>query len=345
MTCMVVAEISANHLGSFNRACAIVDAAQTAGAHAVKLQTWTPGTMVLDPALVIAEGPWAGQNMAALYDQNILPWKAQAAVFEYAKAVGIECFASVFDHDALTFLQGLGCPRYKIASFELCDLPLIRAVAATGKPIILSTGMAWKQDINDAVDTARRAGAKDITLLKCTSAYPTPPSQANLATMTSMGRTWDVKVGLSDHTQGIGVAVAAAAIGATMIEKHVTLARADGGPDAAFSLEPRELARLVEEVARVEGCMGTGLAYGPTADEKAHVELRRSLHFAADLPAGATVERQHVCTARPARGLAPRLLGDVVGAKTTAAVHRGQPVSYQVIERKPRIAPLQPVAT
>ena len=338
MTCKVVAEISANHLGSFNRACNIVDAAKAAGAHAVKLQTWATGTMVLDPTLVVGGGPWAGQHMADIYDTGLLPWKTQAEVFRYAKAIGIECFASVFDLEALQYLELLDCPRYKIASFELVDLPLIRAVAATGKPIILSTGMAYKEEITDAVETARRAGAKDITLLKCTSAYPTPPDQANLATMASMARLWDVKAGLSDHTQGIGVAVAAAALGASMIEKHVTMARADGGPDATFSIEPRELARLVEEVARAEHCMGSAAAYGPTHDEKPHVALRRSLHFATDLAAGTTIGRAHVCTARPANGLPPRLLGSVVGAKTTADVHRGDPVSYRVIERQMRVA-------
>ena len=329
----IVAELSANHLGSFNRACAIVDAAKAAGAAAVKLQTWTPGTMVLDPEARITGGRWDGLNMAELYAEAQLPWKAQEAVFEYARAHSIECFSSVFDTGALAFLEGLRCPRYKIASFELVDLPLIRAVAATRKPIILSTGMAYKGEIDEAVHAARSAGATDITLLRCTSAYPADASEANLATMVSMARLWSCQPGLSDHTEGIGVAVTAAALGATMIEKHVTLARDDGGLDAAFSIEPAELALLVREARRAERALGNAAAYGPGAAEKPQLGLRRSLHFTADLEAGTTVERQHLCTARPAAGVAPRLLAQVVGGKTTTAVRAGLPVTWDVVER------------
>lgn len=331
MICKVVAELSANHNGSLKRALAIVDAVHAAGAAAVKLQTWAAGMMVLDPALRVERGPWAGENMSGLYDRALMPWNQQRVVFAHARDIGLECFSSVFDLESLAFLQSLGCPRYKIASFEAVDIPLIMAVAATKKPIIISTGMATKVEIGDAVTAARQGGARDITLLKCTSAYPADGSSANLAMMRALA-DWDIAVGLSDHTVGIGVAVTAAALGATMIEKHVTLSRADGGLDSGFSLEPAELAQLVREVAGVERAIGASHQFGPTEQEKPQLELRRSLYFAADLPAGTYLGEQHIRSARPALGIAPRFYRRLLGSRLRADVRRGTPVSWDMVE-------------
>ena len=329
-----MAELSANHNGSLARALALVSAAARAGAHAVKLQTWEPGTMVLDPSIVLREGPWVGRNLAQLYEQAHTPWQWHRPIFEHARMLGIECFSSAFDLPSLQLLESLDCPRYKVASFEIVDLPLIRALAATKKPLIISTGMATKEDISFAVDAARGAGARDLTLMKCTSAYPADGSSANLSTMRTMEAEWSVKVGLSDHTPGIGVALAAAALGAGMIEKHFTLSRADGGLDAAFSIEPDELALLVREASGVEKALGLGYQHGPTAHEMPQLELRRSLYFAKDMPAGAYIGEAGIRSARPARGISPRFARRVLGARLLVGVHRGQPVTWEVMERR-----------
>lgn len=331
---MIVAELSANHNGSLDRAMRTIEAVAAAGADAVKFQTWTPGTMVLDTSYVIATGPWAGRRLVELYEEAATPMEWHALLFAKAKECGIEAFSSVFDLEALGYLEALRCPRYKVASFELVDLPLIEAIAQTGKPIILSTGMATDVEIREAVDTARAAGAKRITLLHCTSAYPAPPETANLRQMGELAnRYYQARVGLSDHTQGIGVAIMAAAMGATMIEKHVALDDAPG-LDAAFSIKPDELATLVREAPKVRA------AYRAT---QANVEceepqrlLRRSLYFRADLKAGDEIGRQHVATARPARGMLPRHLDKVVGRRLLRDVKAGEPVVREAIaERQP----------
>lgn len=339
MTCRIVAELSCNHEGKLERALALVDAVADAGAHAVKIQTWTPGSMVLDRTLVLRNGPWVGTNLFELYERAQTPEAWIAPIFARARERGIECFASVFDIPAIRELERLGCPRYKVASFELMDLPLIKALVATKKPLILSTGMATSEEIDMAVGAARDAGCRDLTLLKCTSAYPADGSSANLATMRAMAQRWSVNAGLSDHTPGVGVAIAAAALGADMIEKHFTLWRAEGGFDAKFSIEAPELKLLVEECARVEKALGSATQYGATEHEKPQLELRRSLYFAQDLAPGTYIGEEHVTTARPARGISPRLYWRVLGAKVLMGVKRGQPVQLDHLElKKPAFA-------
>lgn len=332
MPCRVVAELSANHNGSLDTALKLVEAVAAAGAWAVKLQTWEPGTMVLDRSIVLRDGPWVGTNLAELYERAHTPWPWHHPIFQRARELGLEVFSSVFDVESLDFLERLGCSRYKVASFEAVDLQLIRAIAKTKKPMIISTGMASKDEIEWAVCAAREEGSRDITLLKCTSAYPADGSSANLATMRTMAVQWSVEVGLSDHTQGIGVAVVAAAMGASMIEKHVTLDRAAGGLDAAFSLEPAELARLVAEVKAVEKSIGVGAAYGASEHEQPQVALRRSLYFAEDIPAGTYLGERHIKTARPALGLPPRYYRRVLGARLLSDVRAGAPVTWPVME-------------
>lgn len=269
----IIAELSANHLGDYQRAVRLVEAAAEAGADAVKLQTFTPEQMV-HAGVVIKSGPWAGREALSLYREAHTPREWHRPLFDLARSLGIEAFSSVFHPDDVEFLESLGCPRYKIASFELTDLDLIRCAAHTGKPIIISTGMATEEEILRAAVAAD--ASTHLTLLKCTSAYPAPESEINLAAMqrlTSFPRCR--AFGLSDHTLGIGVAVAAAALGATVIEKHLTLSRADGGPDAAFSMEPAEFAQLVTECRRAEQAVGH-VRYGPTAGEAAHLSLRRA---------------------------------------------------------------------
>lgn len=278
MTCRIVAELSANHNGSFERAIAIVSAAAKAGADAVKLQTFTPEQMA-NPDKVIDAGAWAGCNLLDLYQRAHTPRAWHAPIFTAARYFGVEAFSSVFHPDDVAFLESLDCPRYKIASFELTDHDLIRCAAATGKPLIISTGMATMEEIQQAVHAAY--GCEDLTLLKCTSAYPATAEDANLAAGKALGGftfgriLHGTKWGVSDHSPGIGVAVAAAALGATMIEKHLTISRADGGLDAAFSMEPAELAQMVTECRRAAAAVGE-VRYGPTTAEAAHLALRRA---------------------------------------------------------------------
>lgn len=320
----LVAELSANHLGSLDRALALVTLAKDSGADAVKLQTWTRGTMTAGLHL-LTDGPWAGRDLTDLYDEAYTPWEWHAPIFARASELGIGCFASVFDAGALAFLEDLGCPRYKIASFELLDIPLIRAVASTGKPIILSTGMATWHEILEAHHAAVEAGAKDITVLRCTSAYPATAADANLETLFDMDRRLGCKIGLSDHTKGIGVAVVAAAMGASMIEKHFTFSRSDGGPDAAFSLEPQELRALVEECRRVQGCMGR-VTYGPKKSEAPQLALRRSVFATADIKIGDLLTDANVGTARPCHGMHPRHMSALLGRRSAVAMAKGTPI-------------------
>lgn len=271
MTCEIVAELSSNHLGSLDRALALIDAAADAGADAVKFQCWTPGTMAREPDKVIDSGPWVGKTHGQLYKECETPWEWFPVMIGHAKDRGIPWFSSVFDLQALGFLEGLGCPRYKISSFELTDLLLINACAKTGKPVVLSVGMAKVEEIWAAV---QRVPLSKLTLLKCTSAYPAAVSDANLATMVAMSGWFTNRVGLSDHTRGTVVAVAAVALGAKMIEKHLTLNVADGGPDSSFSLEPHQFKNLVENCRDAEDAIGT-VRYGPLPSEQ-YVGLRRT---------------------------------------------------------------------
>lgn len=296
-TPFIVAEMSASHLGSLRRALAIVDAAAEAGADAIKVQTWTPGRMCISRDVVLTHGPWAGQSLAALYEQAFLPWEWHPRIFAYARARGLIPFSAAFDWEAVDFLETLGVDRHKVASFELTDLPLIRYMAGKGKPMIISCGMATRDDIEAAWEAADSGRSGDITLLKCTSAYPADFTQCNLATMRDMG----VPVGLSDHTMSNDAAVVATALGATMIEKHLTLRRADGGPDAGFSLEPQEFADMVQAVRRAAAALGE-VKYGPQPGEDP--SLRRSLWVLRDIAAGEPLRfGDNVVTARPALGL------------------------------------------
>ena len=270
----IVAEVSANHLGQLSRALDLVDAAASAGADAVKLQTFTPEQMA-EPGVIIEAGPWAGRSLLDLYREAHTPREWHAPIFHHARRLGLVVFSSAFHPDDVDFLEGLDCPIYKIASFEITDRNLIRYAARTNKPIIISTGMATREEIAFACDLARGAGCMDLTLLKCTSAYPADASDANLAAMAYMGDAFRAHAfGLSDHTPGIGVSVAATALGASVIEKHITLSRADGGPDAAFSMEPEEFRQLVVECRRAAAAIGE-VRYGPTPSEAASVLLRR----------------------------------------------------------------------
>lgn len=327
----VVAELSANHGGSLEQALKLVDAAAGAGAHAVKIQTWAPGMMVLDRAYVLERGPWADRNLSSLYEEAHTPWEWHAPIFERAKAAGLQAFTSVFDLESLMFLEAnFALPAYKVTSFELIDLQLIRAIAKTGKPMILSTGMASRVEITEAVSAARAGGCRDITLLRCTSAYPATAAHANLRTMRHMAEDHGVRPGLSDHTPGIGVAIAAAALGARMIEKHLKLQ--DGsGLDDAFSCTPPALATLCAAVQDAAAAPGE-IAYGPTIGEAPQLELRRSLYLAKPVRAGEHLTLWHFRTARPALGLHPRFLGRLVNRQALIDAPAGAPVTWGLIE-------------
>lgn len=331
----VIAEMSGNHNQSLDRALAIIDAAAGAGAHAVKLQTYTADTMTLDIVqgeftIADPDSLWSGQSMHALYQKAHTPWDWHAPIMERAKAHGMACFSSPFDESSIDFLETLDVPCYKIASFECIDLPLIRRAAGTGKPLIISTGMATIGEIADAVDAASSGGCKDLVLLKCTSNYPASPNNTNVRTIAHMRELFGCEVGLSDHTMGIGTAIAAVAFGATVIEKHFTLSRADGGVDSAFSLEPEELESLVVETERAWQALGE-VRYGPTAAEEKARTRRRSLYIAEDLEQGDVLTPTNLRRIRPGHGLAPKFLDVLLGRRVTRAVKRGTPVTWDLI--------------
>lgn len=331
----LIAEMSGNHNQSLERALAIVDAAAASGADAVKLQTYTADTMTLNvrqPGFVIDDPKslWNGQQLYALYDQAHTPWDWHAPIMQRAAARGMHCFSSPFDETAVDFLESLHVPAYKIASFELTDLRLICKVAATGKPMILSTGMATVAEIDDAVRTARAAGATSLVLLKCTSTYPATPENTNVHTIPHLRQTFGCEVGLSDHTMGLGVAVAATALGATVIEKHFTLARADGGVDSTFSMEPAEFAALRVETERAWQSLGQ-VGYGPTAAEKPSLAFRRSLYISRDCAAGEALSVDNVRCVRPGFGLEPRFLEVVLGQRLRRDAQAGTPLSWDIL--------------
>lgn len=331
--CRVVAEISANHLGSLDRALDLVSAAKATGAWAVKFQTYTPYSMLANQDHVIAAGPWAGRKMAELYREAATPHEWHEHLFSHARSIGILPFSSAFSLNDLDLLERLDCALYKVASFELIDLPLISAIARTGKPMILSTGMATFPEIDQACRTAREAGCKDITLLKCTSGYPAPAEEVNLATIPEMERRCDCdRVGFSDHTVLLPVPIAAAAMGARVIEAHLTIARADGGPDAAFSYQPREFAVLVHACGIAAQAIGR-IHIGPTASEIPQRALRRSLYWASSWLEGKRLEVEMVRTARPALGLSPAQLHKLVGRTLQRGVKAGDPVLEEDFER------------
>lgn len=331
----VIAELSGNHLHSLERALAIVDAAAEAGAHALKIQTYTADTMTLDVeggafGITDQSSLWKGRTLYDLYQEAYTPWEWHEAIFARARERGLIAFSTPFDESAVDFLETLGVPCYKIASFENVHLPLIRKVAATGKPIVMSTGMATASELDEAVGTARDAGCEELLLLKCTSTYPASPETTNLRTIPHMAELFDCPVGLSDHTLGIGAAVAAVALGAVAVEKHFTLARADGGVDSAFSLEPAELRALVAETEQAWRALG-GVHYGPTSAEKASLQFRRSLYVAADMKAGEAFTAENLRIVRPGLGLPPKFYDVFLGKRVARDAPKGTPVTWDLL--------------
>lgn len=323
MSAFIIAEVSANHLGRQARAYDLINAAADAGANAVKFQCWTPGTMCIDCDYVVQGGPWAGRTMNDLYEEAWTPWEWFEGLYDYAHSKGLLPFASVFDHQALAFLERINNPIYKISSFELTDIPLIQAVAKTGKPMIISTGMGTFDEIATAWAHAGTAGCKDITLLKCTSAYPATYEQANLGAIQIMRAAFEgrrTKIGVSDHTMGEAVPIAATALGATVIEKHITISREDGGPDATFSMEPHEFKAMVQGV-RNAALAVQGAHIGPAMGER--IDLRRSVYVAKDIQPGETITEEHLTTARPGDGMSPGRLHKVLGKAMRVQAHRG----------------------
>lgn len=331
----IIAEMSGNHNHSLERALSIVDAAADAGAHALKLQTYTADTITIDayrPEFTIGDGGslWSGRNLYKLYEEAHTPWDWHGPIMERAKARGMLAFSTPFDETAVDFLESLDVPVFKIASPENIHLPLIRKVAATGKPMIMSTGMASIAELDEAVTAARAAGCKDLVLLKCTSTYPASPKDTNLATIPHMRDLFRCEVGLSDHTMGVGTAVAAVALGASVIEKHFTLARADGGVDSAFSLEPAEMRALVTETERAWAAMGH-VFYGPTEAEKPSLAFRRSVYIVADIKAGETFTPANLKAIRPGLGLAPKFIDIAMGKRAARDIPRGTPLDWDLI--------------
>ncbi len=332
----VIAEMSGNHNQSLGRALAIVEAAAKAGAHALKIQTYTADTMTIDVdegAFRISDSasPWLGKSLHRLYQEACTPWEWHAPIFARARELGMIAFSTPFDETAVEFLESLDVPCYKIASFENTDIALVRRVAATGKPMIVSTGMASVAELDETVRAAREAGCRDLVLLKCTSTYPATPAHTNIVTIPHMRTLFGCQVGLSDHTMGLGVAVAAVALGATVIEKHFTLARADGGVDASFSLEPAEMASLVVESARAWQSLGS-VTYGPQSEqERKSLAFRRSLYLVRDVKAGEAFTRENVRAIRPGFGLAPKHLEHVLGRRASRDATRGTPLAWDLL--------------
>lgn len=331
----VIAEMSGNHNQSLERALAIVEAAAAAGAHALKLQTYTADTMTIDVRereffISDPNSLWAGSSLYELYQQAYTPWEWHEPIFRRARELGMIPLSTPFDESAVDFLESLDVGVHKIASFENTDIPLIRKVAATGKPMIISTGMASVAELDETVRAAREAGCEDLVLLKCTSTYPATPENTNIRTIPHLRELFGCEVGLSDHTMGCGAAVAAVALGATVIEKHFTLARADGGVDSAFSLEPAELKTLVLESERAWQSLGR-VTYGASAAEKKSLVFRRSLYVVKDIAAGEALTTENVRAIRPGLGLAPKWLNTVLGKAAKQAIRRGTPLDWKLI--------------
>lgn len=332
----IIAEMSANHLMDLERAHAIVEAAAKAGVDAVKLQTYTADTLTYpgdSEIFTINSGTiWDGRTLYDLYQEAHTPWAWQPELKEHAERLGLACFSSPFDPTSVDFLESMDVPAYKIASFEIVDIPLISRVASTGKPILLATGIARLEDIARAVEACRAVGNDEIALLKCTSAYPSPYEEINLKTMPNLSQTFDVVAGLSDHTMGYEVAVAAVALGACIVEKHLTLNRADGGPDGAFSMEPDEFAAMVSGIRHVEKALGK-VSYELTSRQVASRGRARSLFVVEDVEAGSPFDEFNVRSIRPAGGLEPRFLPMIMGRTATTSLRAGTPLSWEMVDR------------
>ncbi len=330
---LVIAEMSGNHNQSLDRAIAIVDAAAAAGAHALKLQTYTADTITLDVRggtfeVNDTDSLWSGKNLHDLYKQAYTPWEWHEPIMRRAKDHGMLCFSSPFDESAVDFLEDLDVPAYKIASFENNHLPLIKKAAETGKPLIISTGMASLGELEQSVTTAREAGCTDLILLKCTSTYPATPQNTNIRTIPHLRKLFNCEVGLSDHTMGVGVAIASVALGSTVIEKHFTLSRADGGVDSAFSLEPNELENLVAETSRAWLSLGE-VKYGPTQSEKKSLVFRRSIYVAQDIKAGEPFTAKNLRIVRPGYGAPPSMYNLLIGKIAKKSFRKGDPLALE----------------
>jgi N-acetylneuraminate synthase len=331
----IVAEMSGNHKQSLDRALALVDAAAKAGAHALKLQTYTADTMTLD----LADGEffiddpnslWKGQSLYSLYQKAYTPWEWHEPIFKRARELGLVAFSTPFDETAVDFLETLDVPCYKVASFENTDLPLIRKIAATGKPIIMSTGMATITELDEAMVTARQTGCEQLVLLKCTSTYPATPENSNLLTIPHMRELFDCEVGLSDHTIGIGASVAAVVLGATMIEKHFALSHTDDAVDSVFSLDPQELATMVVEVQAARQALGK-IKYGPTKAEERALKRRRSIYITKNLKAGEVLTKENLRCIRPGSGLPPKHFESLLGKTIRCDVKKGTPMRFDLL--------------
>ncbi|ODN65481.1 pseudaminic acid synthase [Methylophaga muralis] len=331
----IIAEMSGNHNQSLSRALEIVEAAAKSGAHALKIQTYTPDTMTLDKDerefhISDPKSPWFGTSLYKLYGEAYTPWEWHKPIFDKAAELGIIAFSSPFDHTAVDYLESLNVPCYKIASFENTDLPLIRRVASTGKPLIISTGMASLAELDETVCAAREAGCKDLILLKCTSTYPATPENTNINTIPHMREMFNCQVGLSDHTMGVGVSLASVALGATVIEKHFTLNRVDGGVDSTFSMEPSEITQLVTETERAWQALGN-IKYGPTESEKKSLQFRRSLYIVKAIKRGDRLTKENLRAIRPGLGLPIKFLDQVLGMVINQSVEDGTPLSWDLL--------------
>ena len=329
----IVAELSANHNGSIDRAYKIIDMAKVCGADAIKLQTYTPDTLTIEsdlPDFQLTDGLWAGQSLYELYKGAYMPWDWHKPLFEYAKKVGITIFSSPFDNTAVDLLEDLNTPAYKIASFEAVDLPLIKYVAQTGKPMIISTGMANSEEIQEAIEAAREGGCKDLAILHCVSGYPAPAADYNLRTLTDMQDKFGLVTGLSDHTIDNTTALTSVALGASIIEKHVTLDRNGGGPDDSFSLESEELKQLCVGAKTAWESLGK-IDYGRKSSEQANVKFRRSLYFVKNIEAGEIITGEHVRSIRPGYGLAPKHLYKILGKKVGKSIKKGSSITWSMV--------------